>query len=105
MQRLFVIEDEPRIGTVVSRVLSLARFRIDCAADGGGGLEMARRGYHDLVLLDLMRSGPGRGGPRRADRQGRQADAAGDVHADGEGHDRVDRAPGHHQADREVAKS
>jgi CheY-like chemotaxis protein len=84
MQGLVVLEDEPGIGTVVFRALSLARVRIDGAA-GRSGLEMARSGHHDLVLLDLMRSGPGGGGPRRADRQGRQADAAGDVHADGEG--------------------
>ena len=94
VQRRLVIEDEPGIGRVVSRALSSARFQIDCAADS-----------HDLVLLDLMRSGPGRGGQRRADRQGRQADAARDVHADGEGHERVDRTPGHHQADRDVARS
>jgi DNA-binding response OmpR family regulator len=101
VQRLVVIEDEPGIRKVMSR--ASARFQIDCAA-GRSGLEMARSGHHDLVLLDLMRSGPGRGGQRRADRQGRQADAAGDVHADGEGHERVDRVPGH-QADREVARS
>jgi hypothetical protein len=97
VQRLLVIEDEPGIGKVVSRALSLARFRIGYAADGGSGLE--------LVLLDLMRSGPGRGGQRRADPQGRHADAAGDVHADAEGQGRVDRLPGHHQAAREVARS
>jgi CheY-like chemotaxis protein len=105
MQRLLVLEDEPGIGTVVSRALSSARLQIDCAADGRSGLEMARSGHHDLVLLDLMRSGPGRGRQRRADRQGRQADGRGDVHADGEGRERVDRVPGHHQADREVARS
>jgi DNA-binding response OmpR family regulator len=104
MQRLLVIEDEPGIGKVVSRALSSARSQIDCAA-GRSGLEMARSRYHDLVLLDLMRAGPGRGGQRRADRQGRQADTAGDFHADAEGHERVDRVPGHHQADREVARS
>jgi CheY-like chemotaxis protein len=104
VQRLVVIEDEPGIRKVVSRALSSARFQIDGAAAGRSGLEMARSGHHDLVLPDLMRSSPGRGGPRRADRQGGQADAAGDVHADGEGHDRVDRAPGH-QAHREVARS
>lgn len=82
MQRLVVIEDEPGIGKVVSRALSLARFQIDGAAAGRSGLKMARSGHHDLVLLDHMWSGPGRGGPRRADRQGRQADTAGDVHAD-----------------------
>ena len=77
MPRFLVIEDEPGIGKVVSRALSLARFQIDCAADGRNGLELARRGHHDLVLPDPMRSSPGRGGQRRADRQGRQADAAG----------------------------
>jgi two-component system response regulator ArlR len=82
--RLLVIEDEPGIGKVVSRALSSARFQIDGAADGRSGLERARSGHHDLVLLNHIRSGPGRGGQRRADRQGRQADAAGDVQADAE---------------------
>jgi DNA-binding response OmpR family regulator len=100
-----VIEDEPGIRKVVVRALSSARFQIDCAAAGRSGLEMARSGYHHLVLPDLMPSGPGRGGQRRADRQGRQTDTAGDFHADGEGYERVNRAPGHHQADREVARS
>jgi CheY-like chemotaxis protein len=104
VQRLVVLEDEPGIGKVVSRALSLARFQIDCAADGRSGLEMARSGHHDLVLPDLMRSSPGRGGQRRADRHGRQAEAAGDVHADAEGHGRVDRVPGHRHAGREVAR-
>jgi DNA-binding response OmpR family regulator len=104
VQRLLVIEDEPGIRMVVSRALSSARFQIDCTAAGCSGLEMARSGHHDLVLLDLMRSGPGRGGLRRADRQDRQVDTAGTLHADGEDHQRVDRAPGHHHADREVAR-
>jgi hypothetical protein len=99
-----VIENEPGIRKVVSRALSSARFQIDCAA-GRSRLEMARSGHHDLVLLDLLRSGLNGMGSAGPDRQGRQADAAGDVHADGEGHGRVDRAPGHHQADREVARS
>ena len=41
-----MLENEPGIRKVVSRVLSSARFQIDWAADG-----------HDLVLLDLMGSG------------------------------------------------
>ena len=56
MQRLLVLEDEPGIGTVVSRALSSARVQLDCAA-GRSGLEMARSGHHDLVLLNHMRSG------------------------------------------------
>jgi DNA-binding response OmpR family regulator len=45
VQRLVVLQDEPGIGKVVSRALSLARFQIDWAA-GLGGLEMARSGHH-----------------------------------------------------------
>ena len=56
MQRLLVIEDEPGIRKVVFRALSSARFQIDGAA-GRSGLEMARSGHHDLVLLNHMRSG------------------------------------------------
>jgi DNA-binding response OmpR family regulator len=103
--RFLVIEDEPGIGTVVSRALSSARFQIDCAADDRRGLEMAGSGHHELLLLDLMRSGLDGVGSAGADRQGRQADAAGTFHADAEGHARVDRVSGHHQADREVARS
>jgi CheY-like chemotaxis protein len=105
VQRLLVLKDEPEIGKVVSRAMSSARVQLDCTADGRSGLELARSGHHDLVLLDLLRPSPGRGGQRRADRHGRQADAAGDLHADTESHERVDRAPGHHHADREVARS
>jgi two-component system copper resistance phosphate regulon response regulator CusR len=55
--RLLVLEDEPGIGKVVSRALSWARFQTSCGADGRSGLELARRGHHDLVLVDLMGSG------------------------------------------------
>jgi DNA-binding NtrC family response regulator len=102
--RLVVIEDEPGIGKVVFRALSSARFQIDCAA-GRGGLEMARSGHHDLVLVDLMRSGlDGVGSAGLTVKVGRRT-PWGTFHADGEGHERVDRGPGHRQADREVARS
>jgi DNA-binding response OmpR family regulator len=105
VQRLLVIEDEPGIRKVVSRALSLARVQIDGAADGGSGLEMAGSGYHDLVLLDLMRSGlDGVGSAGLTVKVGRRTPRE-TFHADAEGHERVDRAPGHHQADREVARS
>jgi DNA-binding response OmpR family regulator len=104
VQRLLVIEDEPGIRKVVSRALSSARFQVDCAA-GRSGLEMARSGHHDLVLLDLMRSGlDGVGSAGLTVKVGRRTPRE-TFHADAEGHERVDRAPGHHQADREVARS
>jgi DNA-binding response OmpR family regulator len=55
--RLLMIDDEPGIRNLVSRTLSSAGFQVDCAADGRRGLEMARAGRHELVLLDLMLPG------------------------------------------------
>ena len=55
--RLLMIDDEPGIRNLVSRTLSSAGFQVDCAADGRRGLEMARSGRHELVLLDLMLPG------------------------------------------------
>jgi hypothetical protein len=103
--RLLVLEAEPGIGKMVSQALSWARFQIDGAAGGRSGLEMARRGHHDLVLLDLLRSGlEGVGSAGLTVKVGRP-DAAEDCHADGEGQQRSIAGPSHHQADREVASS
>jgi DNA-binding response OmpR family regulator len=55
--RLLMIDDEPGIRGLVSRTLSSAGFQVDCAADGVRGLELARVGHHELVLLDLMLPG------------------------------------------------
>jgi two-component system copper resistance phosphate regulon response regulator CusR len=52
-----MIDDEPGIRRLVSRTLTAAGFEVDCAADGLSGLEMARSGNHELVLLDLMLPG------------------------------------------------
>ena len=41
----------------MSRTLSSAGFDVDCAEDGPSGLELARAGRHELVLLDLMLPG------------------------------------------------
>jgi CheY-like chemotaxis protein len=105
VQRLLVIEDEPEIRKVVSRALSSARFQTDCAADGRSGAREGPQRPPRPGAAQPHAVRPGRGGQRRADRQGRQADTAEDFHADAEGHERVDRVPGHHQADGEVARS
>ena len=57
MSRLLMIDDEPGIRKLVSRTLSSAGFEVDCAADGRRGLELAREGRHELVVLDLMLPG------------------------------------------------
>lgn len=51
--RILVIDDEPGIRGLASRVLSLAGFAVSLAATGRQGLSMALRDPCDLVLLDL----------------------------------------------------
>jgi DNA-binding response OmpR family regulator len=54
MARVLLIEDEPRTSSFLSRALSADGFGVDRTPDGAQGLELARRGDYDLVVLDLM---------------------------------------------------
>jgi two-component system response regulator MprA len=55
--RILIIEDEERIRQFLQRGLSFEGYRVDMAADGQVGLEVARNNPPDLVLLDLMLPG------------------------------------------------
>jgi two-component system response regulator MprA len=55
--RVLVIEDEERIRNFLNRGLTFEGYRVDTAADGETGLELARDNPPDLVLLDLMLPG------------------------------------------------
>ncbi|HEY3188908.1 MAG TPA: response regulator transcription factor [Solirubrobacteraceae bacterium] len=57
MPRVLVIDDEPKIADFVSRALSANGLAVDSATDGARGLEMARSGRYDLVVLDLLMPG------------------------------------------------
>ena len=57
MPRVLMIDDEPGIRKLVTRALSSAGFEVVCAADGTRGLQMAREGHHELVVLDLLLPG------------------------------------------------
>jgi two-component system, OmpR family, response regulator len=54
---VLVIDDEPRIASFVSRALSAEGFRVDSAPDGVHGLDLARSGRYELVVLDLLLPG------------------------------------------------
>jgi DNA-binding response OmpR family regulator len=54
MSRVLVVDDEPRIVSFVSRALSAEGFQVDGAMDGARGLELARTGSYELVVLDLL---------------------------------------------------
>jgi two-component system copper resistance phosphate regulon response regulator CusR len=55
--RILLIEDEEPLGSVVRQGLEADHYAVDWAQDGTTGLEMARRGGYDLLLLDLMLPG------------------------------------------------
>jgi two-component system, OmpR family, response regulator len=55
--QVLVVDDEPRIVDFVSRALSAEGLGVDSASDGERGLEMARSGRYELVVLDLLLPG------------------------------------------------
>jgi DNA-binding response OmpR family regulator len=52
--RVLVIEDYPPLAKSMRQGLSEAGFAVDSAADGPTGLELARAGTFDALVLDLM---------------------------------------------------
>ena len=55
--RLLLVEDEARLAASLQRGLTADGFTVDVAGTGPDGLEAARSGGHDAVLLDIMLPG------------------------------------------------
>jgi DNA-binding response OmpR family regulator len=55
--RLLVVEDEARLAAALQRGLSAEGFVVDVATDGPGGLDLARHGGYDAMILDVMLPG------------------------------------------------
>ncbi len=55
--KLLIVEDEPKTGDYLKQGLTEAGFVADLARDGWEGLEMARDGHYDLLILDVMLPG------------------------------------------------
>ena len=52
--RLLLVEDEDRLARALSRGLTGDGFTVEVAGDGMAGLELARHGDFDAVVLDVM---------------------------------------------------
>jgi two-component system OmpR family response regulator len=52
--RLLVVEDEARLAAALQRGLQAEGFAVDVAGDGEAGLELARHGEYDAMILDVM---------------------------------------------------
>ena len=52
--RVLVVEDDLTVATGVERCLTADGFAVDTVHDGADGLDRARGGRYDLIVLDLM---------------------------------------------------
>ncbi|MFC4021984.1 response regulator transcription factor [Micromonospora sp. GCM10011542] len=55
--RLLVVEDEARLAAALQRGLQAEGFAVDVAATGPAGLDAARHGGYDAMVLDVMLPG------------------------------------------------
>ena len=55
--KLLIVEDEPKTGDYLKQGLTEAGFITDLARDGWDGLELARTGHYELMILDVMLPG------------------------------------------------
>lgn len=53
-RRVLVVDDEPRLIILLERLLSTAKYQVTTASTGSKGLDEAKTGRYDLVILDLM---------------------------------------------------
>jgi two-component system copper resistance phosphate regulon response regulator CusR len=58
--RILLVEDEEELGLIVRQGLEAARLNVEWVTDGIAGMERARSGEHELIVLDVML--PGRDG-------------------------------------------
>jgi len=54
MNRILIIEDEPKIQEILTEFLQENGYSIDCASDGLAGINLFNQNKYDLVLLDIM---------------------------------------------------
>lgn len=55
--KILIVEDEPKTGDYLKQGLGEAGLIVDLARDGWEGLELARSGPYDLLILDVMLPG------------------------------------------------
>src|SRR5499427_6868649 len=55
--RILVIDDDPELCKLVARFLGAEGFRVETVRTGLQGVERARSGEHDLIVLDVMLPG------------------------------------------------
>lgn len=52
--RLLLVEDEVRLSQALCELLSKQKYTVDAVYDGQSGLDYAKSGIYDLIILDVM---------------------------------------------------
>jgi two-component system, OmpR family, response regulator QseB len=55
--RILIVEDDPRIHASLAEDLRRQQYTVDVVSDGPTGLDFARTGVHDVILLDVLLPG------------------------------------------------
>jgi len=55
--KILIVEDEPKTGDYLKQGLTEAGFVTDLAREGWDGLELAKAGHYDMMILDVMLPG------------------------------------------------
>jgi DNA-binding response OmpR family regulator len=52
--RILIVEDDPAMSVALRDGFEFEKYNVDMAGDGEQGLNLATRGDHDLIILDVM---------------------------------------------------
>ena len=52
--QILIVEDERALSDAIAQLLQDQHYEVDCVYDGRSGLDYARSGQYDLIILDVM---------------------------------------------------
>src|SRR4029077_17524910 len=55
--RLLIVDDDMELCSLLKEFLQREGFTVECVHDGRSGLEAAKQGHYELVVLDVMLPG------------------------------------------------
>ena len=54
MQKILIVDDDPQMQKLYSRLFSMEEFQVEVAEDGVAGVDRVRSFSPDVILLDVM---------------------------------------------------
>ncbi|ADY54842.1 two component transcriptional regulator, winged helix family [Syntrophobotulus glycolicus DSM 8271] len=52
--RILIVEDEIRLAEALTQIMRQEKYSVDAVHDGAAGLDYARSGLYDVIVLDIM---------------------------------------------------